>query len=813
MKKIFLISAVAIALQFISCQHDNGIDISNQDKVHSFEISVASTRTSLGEKVGDYYPVYWSEGDCIVVNGIVSAEAVINSENPSCAQFNVNGALETPYLVTYPYCAATTAEQPIVEFVAEQNYVEGSFSAKSAPMCGYAAEKTSAITLKHLAGVLRLPLLAKENDTKLAKVVITSTSAVIAGEFKVSCNNGALTATENTTNSITYTLPSDFALSTSVEKVLYISIPAVNVGACTIDFVDTTGAKMTASWSPKSAISAGIIREFKTITYAKNSSIGLDAFELYVDDLVTYLPGCNVGGYVRDSNNNPISGVVVSDGVNCTQTDSNGLFGLSSNLANTRFIMYSLPSGYKAPNAANGTPEFYYRVTELDIMKGSCFVHFTLDKIEGNPNRFTMFMGADPQIRPKSYAEDRIAYHSIDAGDDFYRELRETAAKITDRDVYGMMLGDLIQEHMPLFYDYVAGVSSLGYQTYNVIGNHDHDLSATTDVDGARCYEDHLGPSYYSFNIGKLHFISLDNIIMTVVDGKLMKNKYSRGLTDKEWAWLQNDLKYVDKSTILMVCSHSPMFRKDDSAKYEHQDDALHGKDYAALLASYDKVHMWAGHTHRTFNYNYPSTSELKNIEVHTVARSTGELWTNDYNAYGTPRGFTIVEVDGENIEWRFHPIIYQSEWIGDKYDTVGKPEYIYRDWDYNEQGVAIMRSTGLQLDESYQMHLFKNGDYIYANIFLWDDKWETPEFNGTAMTLVDRADAAAHDIAYQELHDFYVVNSILSTFTDYIGDNVYSKRKYHHTIFRIENLNASGSGTVSVKDRFGKTHSSTIAW
>ena len=812
MRRFFIISAAVFALQFISCQHDNNVDISNQDKTHLFDLSIASTRTSLGEKVGDSYPIYWSEGDRIVVNGIVSDEAIIDGENPNRAQFNVNGILETPYLITYPYCTATTTKQPIVEFSAEQSYVEGSFSANSAPMCGYVAEKASSITLKHLTGVLRFPLVAKNSNTKLAKVVVTSKNAAIAGEFGVMCSSGALTATQNTTKSITYTLPSDFALSTSVEKVLYISLPAVNVGDCTIDFFDTTGAKMTTSWSPTSAITAGCVREFKTITYEENSSIGLAGFEIFIDDFEHYLPGCNVGGYIKDRYGNPISGVVVSDGLHCTKTDSSGLFGLNSNLSDTKFIMYSVPSGYKAPNAANGSPEFYYRVTNYDIERDCCFINFTLDKIEGDPNRFTIFMGADPQARAKSMKDDRVGYHSLDICEGLYRDLRETAAKITDREVYGMMLGDLVHENMSLYTNYVAGLASLGYQTYNVIGNHDHDLSATTDVEGARGYEKHFGPSYYSFNIGKLHFISLDNIIMTVVDGKLKKNAYTYGLTDKEWTWLYNDLKYVDKSTILMVGTHSPMFRRDSTTK-EYQDEANHGADYAKLFASYDKVHMWAGHTHRSFNYNYPSTSELKNIEVHTVARSTGELWTNDYNAYGTPRGYTIVEVDGENIEWRFHPVIYQSAWIGNKYSTVGKPDYIHREWDYNEQGVAVMKSTGKQLDESYQMHLFKSGDYIYANIFLWDDKWEMPKFNGSTMTLLSRSDTAAHDIAYQELHDFYLVNSILSTYSDYIGDNVYSKKKYHNSIFRIANSKSTGSGTVSVKDRFGKTHTSTITW
>jgi hypothetical protein len=34
----------------------------------------------------------------------------------------------------------------------------------------------------------------------------------------------------------------------------------------------------------------------------------------------------------------------------------------------------------------------------------------------------------------------------------------------------------------------------------------------------------------------------------------------------------------------------------------------------------------------------------------------------------------------------------------------VGTPAYTYRDWDYNAEGVAILRGSNKPLDESYQM-------------------------------------------------------------------------------------------------------------
>ena len=376
-----------------------------------------------------------------------------------------------------------------------------------------------------------------------------------------------------------------------------------------------------------------------------------------------------------------------------------------------------------------------------------------------------------------------------------------------------MILGDIVHENMSLFKNYIAGIKTFNFQMFNVIGNHDHDYSASTDVEAARKFEEYFGPSYYSFNIGKLHYVVLDNIIMAVENGKVQKNGYAYGLTDREWAWLQNDLKFVDKSTTLMVASHCPMFKK-DSANTEFQDQSEHGSDYANLLKQYSKVHAWAGHTHRSFNYNYSSSflSSLKSIEVHTLARSTGELWTNEYNAYGTPRGYTVVEVDGNDVSWYFKPTTYQqAKYVGNDYKTVGQPAYTLRQWNYDSNGVGIMKSNGKTLDQAHQMSVWKDGDYVYTNVYLWDSKWGTPTFNGSKMSQISRTHSNAFDNAYMECRNFYEGYSFLKDVSDYLDD--FKTPDRFNAIFRIKNTNSTGSGTVSVTDRFGNTYTADFSW
>ena len=57
--------------------------------------------------------------------------------------------------------------------------------------------------------------------------------------------------------------------------------------------------------------------------------------------------GCNVKGTVFDDYGTPLEGIVVSDGLQTTQTDRNGHFWLSSDLSKRRFVTVTVPSGYE----------------------------------------------------------------------------------------------------------------------------------------------------------------------------------------------------------------------------------------------------------------------------------------------------------------------------------------------------------------------------------------------------------------------------------------------------------------------------------
>ena len=288
-------------------------------------ISLEQSRTSLENKTGETYPVYWSEGDKIAINGKKSAEASIKSDNKAYANFRFDSSISLPFHITYPYTESSTAEQPHIVFPAEQHYTEGTFATESAPMCGYAT-KNNNIRLTHLAGVLRLPVKAANEGVILKKVVITSTTdAKLSGLFNVDCTTATITPTEECSNAVTYTLPNAFNLSTTLETPLYISLPAGISGRCTIEFVEASGKKMTATWDIKSPISRGIVREFKAITYKEGVYSELEPMVAEKDEELT-IRYKTIYGYVKDTSGNPIKNVPVSDGFSIVTTDANGYY-------------------------------------------------------------------------------------------------------------------------------------------------------------------------------------------------------------------------------------------------------------------------------------------------------------------------------------------------------------------------------------------------------------------------------------------------------------------------------------------------------
>lgn len=148
------------------------------------------TKTVLGEKDGDTYRVYWSEGDRIAVNGKRSEPLYGVEDNPVTADFSVNG-VSAPFGVVYPswICTDMTADAAEIVLQSVQKWTPNSFSDGSAVLYGWSSDRS--VSLRNLCGVIRVNV--DFGSFEIDRIQLTSLGTPISGKFSLDLRTGKLT--------------------------------------------------------------------------------------------------------------------------------------------------------------------------------------------------------------------------------------------------------------------------------------------------------------------------------------------------------------------------------------------------------------------------------------------------------------------------------------------------------------------------------------------------------------------------------------------------------------------------------------------
>lgn len=704
-RTLFLV--VMLALFFAGCQVDNVSEIGGGASAPAdITISLKNSRTELGDKgANGQYPLYWSEGDCIVVNGVVSEPAKISATDAATASFATKEAVSFPYHITYPYCATTTPSTPKVHFPAEQSYVEGTFSQGAAPMCAYVANKNGEVELKHLAGLLRLPLKASESGVVLTKVVITATEEVkLAGDFEVNCSSATIKPTSATQSSVTYIFPPNFELSTTEDKVLHIALPAVEVGHCDVEIFDAKGGKMDLGWNGNS-VKAGVVREFKSVTYStKGGYTSLEGFEeendyLITDDNVAY-------GFVRNTNGEPIEGVAVSDGFTIVTTNSEGFYELTPS-SDTWYIYITIPAEYEIEAGEFGQPNFYQRYNPKQYR-----YDFKLKPLaNGKEDKFALFVLGDPQVAD-GLALARLNNQVVPA-------IKAHAATWQAKGMpcYAITLGDLVSNNndsdrsewrVPVRDAFHA--EKTGMPVFHVMGNHDNTFfnasnplytdatSSNIELKAQRDHEEVYGPVNFSFNRGDMHIISMRDILYNRNDdcGAGLR----RALLKEQYQWLKQDLALTPKDKTVILCVHVQFF--DGGGSYIDMT-----RD---LINEYKEAHIMSGHSHVIQSIE---AAKQPNIYEHNMGALCGAWWTSYMCGDGSPCGFGVFLADGTTF----------TDWYHIGYDETSK----YRSHQMRlYRGDAITGTKRPNQNKSRGYYAFGFAENVLlANVYMADSKWQ----------------------------------------------------------------------------------------
>ena len=390
----------------------------------------------------------------------------------------------------------------------------------------------------------------------------------------------------------------------------------------------------------------------------------------------------NVSGRVTSTDGSPVAGAVVSDGLNCTQTDSDGRYTLTSDLENRHFIMLSVPAEYEIP-ARHSLPIPFKRIPRY---VETFTADFVLEPRKESSDHHTLIVQGDPQIKDFFWDNSAEAYRDVVIPD-----IIKTRKSIATP-CYGIELGDVIYNELTVYPVYLHNTDRVNMVTFNVIGNHDHDKAITVDADADASFEAAFGPTYYSYNIGDCHFVVLDDVLYTG------SSSYTADITDEQMAWLEQDLKYVPKDKLIIIGLHIATSRRNRPSS--------HVADYKELYALLDgyNVRILSGHSHNNYTTTISETIEENTLGAVMGAYWNGEELCND----GSPRGYAVYEIEGNRI----------------------------RNWYY--KGTAFPRE--------YQMYLYGPGeavsekyrDGLILNIFNWHTTWtvEVQEDNAGWVTL-----------------------------------------------------------------------------
>jgi hypothetical protein len=200
--------------------------------------------------------------------------------------------------------------------------------------------------------------------------------------------------------------------------------------------------------------------------------------------------------------------------------------------------------------------------------------------------------------------------------------------------VHGITVGDIVWDSLDLFADYNKAVELMGIPFFQALGNHDMDYRQGGDETSDRTFQQFYGPTYYSFNRGKAHYIVLDDVRYLGTE-----RNYDAYISEAQLAWMEKDLKFVPKDALVIINLHIPV-----------HSAVKNNKDFYAILADFTNVHIMSGHTH------YNKNVLKNNIFEHNHGTVCGAWWTGPICEDGTPSGYGVYEVDGTNLKWFYQP-------------------------------------------------------------------------------------------------------------------------------------------------------------
>ena len=259
MKRIIFLTLISGAI--LSCSKQE-----IQDEQFTVEAGLPSqvSKTSLGGKVGNSWPLVWSEGDCLNLNGVLSSPLASADAGASSASFKFSGVGGSS-VWNYTYCGVAGSDCTVV-FPSSQDSNAGNIDLNSLPMYASSAS-VSSITLLPLGAVLRFSFTSSSAVT-LSQIQLRAIGGEsICGDYTVGKNasgllNGVLTVAGNNRDNLL--VSAGVALS-SYPSAFCIVIPAGTYSAGFYARIIASDGKIMEVWfntKSNKTLSEGTLYDF-----------------------------------------------------------------------------------------------------------------------------------------------------------------------------------------------------------------------------------------------------------------------------------------------------------------------------------------------------------------------------------------------------------------------------------------------------------------------------------------------------------------------------------------------------------------------
>jgi hypothetical protein len=243
------------------------------------------------------------------------------------------------------------------------------------------------------------------------------------------------------------------------------------------------------------------------------------------------------GNGTRDPGEPGVARVAVSNQVDVVATDARGTYTLES--GGFGVVSISVPSGYRSIG------NFW-----KPVAGGS--VDFPLAAMPARRS-FTFIHASDTHLDSASLPRTRMVQQLVDSL----------------KPAFMLLTGDLVRDALRVsdtvararFDLFLAEKARFTRPVWTAPGNHDifgieRDKSgagATDPLYGRAMYRHYLGPDYYSFNYGGVHFVALNT--------EDIDDQWYYGHVDSlQLAWLKRDLSLLPKHTTVVTFNHIPFF-------------------------------------------------------------------------------------------------------------------------------------------------------------------------------------------------------------------------------------------------------------